>query len=70
MRMRTAVSSVVNFIYTCALVPQISAHPLCTVSVVVNCYLLPIVTRDAFLAIINVTRQVNEESFDVLRVIY
>ena len=35
-RMRTAVSSVVNFVYTCALVQQISAHPLCAVSLVVN----------------------------------
>ena len=35
-RMCTAVSSVVNFIYTCALVQQISAHPLCAGSSVVN----------------------------------
>ena len=31
---------------------------------------LPIVTRDAFLATPNMARQANEESFDVLRVIY
>ena len=65
-----AVSSVVNFIYACTLVQQISAHPLCAVSSVANCYLLPIVTGDAFLATPNMARQVNEESFDVLRVIY
>ena len=51
------------FHYALALVQQISAHPLCAVSSVVN-------YRDAFLTTPNMARQMNIESFDVLRVIY